>query len=141
MNHLTLMVGKTAAVELLPNTLLQRAMVTETLTLPPGEAQVGVIVKGGQIPADGLVPGDTVQVLRLPDTGGSARSAADTAAGQSGDDQAITVVERSTVFSSRADPSSTGGTLLTLTVPSQDSAAVAAASGAGQAALVKVAAQ
>ena len=66
--NLESVVGQRAAVALLPNTLLQRSMVTDGTRLPAGQVQVGVAVKGGQIPAEGLVPGDTVQVLRLPAT-------------------------------------------------------------------------
>ena len=49
--------GQTATVTLLPNTLLQRSMVTDGPPLAADEAQVGVEVVGGQLPADGLVAG------------------------------------------------------------------------------------
>ena len=64
--NLNSVVGERAAVALLPGTLLQRSMVTDADPIPTGMVQVGVAVKGGQLPADGLVPGDRVQVLRLP---------------------------------------------------------------------------
>ena len=69
--NLESVVGERAAVALLPNTVLQRSMVTDVDPTPAGMVQVGVAVKGGQIPADGLTPGDTVQVLRLPAAGGT----------------------------------------------------------------------
>jgi hypothetical protein len=64
--NLNSVVGETAVVELLPNTLLQRSMVTSAPALDSLAAQVGVAVTPGQIPANGLSPGDTVEVLQLP---------------------------------------------------------------------------
>ena len=55
--NLESVVGERAAVALLPGTLLQRSMVTDADPIPAGQVQVGVAVKGGQLPADGLVPG------------------------------------------------------------------------------------
>ena len=122
-------VGQTAAVRLLPNMLLQRSMVTSGAVLAATEAQVGVVVKPGQIPADGLRPGDVVEVVALP----SASSA------KPGPPEVL--VERARVFAAREDPSQLGGTLLTLVVQKTQAVPVAAASGAGQIALIKVAAQ
>src|SRR5664279_1101425 len=125
--NLESVVGQRAAVGLLPDTVLQRSMVTDVDPTPAGVVQVGVAVKGGQLPADGLVPGDTVQVLRLP-------------AAASGGAAAVpdVVVDRATVFAAVPDPVQAGATLLTLLVPAGQAAAVAGASGAGAAALVKV---
>lgn len=122
-------VGQTAVVELLPNTLLQRAMVTSAPALTSSAAQVGVSVSPGQIPADGLNPGDTVQVLQLP-VKNSASSAAVSAPS--------VLAEGATVYSSTSDPSRSGGTLLTLVVPKSAAGAVAAASNAGLIALIRV---
>ena len=127
--NLSSVVGQRAAVALLPNTLLQRSMVTDVEQLPAGQVQVGVAVEGGQLPADGLVPGDRVQVLRLPSTQEQ---------GVAGGGEAVVLVEEAVVFAARPDPVSAGGTLLTLLVPAADGPKVAAASGAGLAALVKV---
>lgn len=128
--NLSSVVGQRAAVALLPDTLLQRAMVTAADPLPAGQVQVGVAVKGGQLPADGLVPGDRVQVLALP--------AAQTTptAGDAG--KPVVLVESAAVFAAHPDPVQAGGTLLTLLVPAADGPAVAAASASGSAALVKV---
>ena len=129
-DHLDSVLGETATVDLLPGTLLQRSMVTAGPSLTAGMAQVGVEVTGGQIPADGLAPGDTVEVLALP-----AKGAASTAAVAA----ATTLAPKATVFSTRADPSSTAGTLVTLTVPADAAAGIAAASGDNLVALVQVA--
>ena len=127
-DHLNSVLGETATVDLLPGTLLQRSMVTAGPSLPAGMAQIGVEVTGGQIPADGLAPGDTVEVLALPAKGATATAAA-----------ATTLVPKATVFSTRPDPSSTAGTLVTLTVPADAAAGIAAASGNNLVALVQVA--
>ena len=124
-SNLASVVGQRATVTLLPDTLLQRAMVTSGETLPAGQAQVGVAVRSGQIPADGLVAGDLVRVVQLPVKG-------------SVDVQASVLVDRAEVFSSRPDPAVSGGTLVTVVVPEAASTAVAAASGAAAVALVKV---
>ena len=128
--NLESLVGERAAVALLPNTVLQRSMVTDVDPAPPGMVQVGVAVKGGQIPADGLTPGDTVQVLRLPAAGGTGAPAVPEV-----------VVAKATVFASLPDPVQAGATLLTLLVPADQAAAVAGASGAGAASLVKLPAE
>lgn len=127
--NLNSVVGQTAVVELLPNTLLQRAMVTSAPALTSSVAQVGVAVSPGQIPADGLNPGDTVQVLQLP-VKNSASSVAPSAPS--------VLAAGATVYSSTSDPSRSGGTLLTLVVPKPAAGAVAAASNAGLIALIRV---
>ena len=121
-------VGQTARIHLLPNTVLQRSMVTAAAPLAAGQAQVGVAVKSGQIPADGLQPGDTVQVVQVPAAGAASTS----------DRSAKVLVDQAIVFSSRDDPSQTGTTLLTLVLPLPSSSAVAAASAAGQIALIRI---
>jgi hypothetical protein len=128
-DRLDSVVGQTAAVHLLPNMLLQRSMVTSATGLPPSQAQVGVAVKAGQIPADGLVPGDVVEVASLP-----AANAASPGAPQ-------VLVERAVVFAVRDDPATPGGTLLTLVVPTAQAVPVAAAGVAGQVALIRVGVQ
>jgi hypothetical protein len=128
--NLNSVVGETAVVELLPNTLLERSMVTSAPALDSSAAQVGVAVTPGQIPANGLNPGDTVEVLQLPaknTTSSSASMAAPTV-----------LADSATVYSSTSNPAQSGGTLLTLVVPKSAAAAVAAASNAGQIALIKV---
>lgn len=127
--NLDSLVGQRAAVGLLPGTVLQRSMLTQVDPIPAGSVQVGVAVRGGQLPAHGVLPGDEVLVLRLP-----AQAAGDAVA-------APTVLSpRARVFAALADPVQPGGLLVTVLVPAEQAAAVAAASGAGAAALVKVAA-
>ncbi len=126
--NLESVVGERAAVALLPGTLLQRSMVTDADPIPTGMAQVGVAVKGGQLPADGLVPGDRVQVLALPgQVAGAGNPAAPTV-----------LVDAAVVFAAHQDPTQPGTTLLTLVVPADVAPAIAAASATGAAAVVKV---
>ena len=127
--NLESVVGERAAVALLPGTLLQRSMVTDADPIPAGMAQVGVAVKGGQLPADGLVPGDRVQVLRLP---GQAAGAGDPGRTNGAGRPARRC---SPPTRTRRQP---GTTLLTLVVPADAAPAVAAASATGAAAVVKV---
>ena len=127
--NLDSVVGERASVTLLPGTLLQRSMVTDTDPLPAGQVQVGVAVRASQLPADGVVPGDRVTVLRL----GSAQPADATS-------EPKVLVDGAAVDAVREDPTQAGTTLVTLLVTSAQGPAVAAASGAGSAALIKVAA-
>lgn len=126
-SQLESVVGRPAAVHLLPDMLLQRSMVSDGPVLAAGQAQVGVVAKSGQIPADGLVPGDVVQVVALP------------VATQAKPGPAQVLVEDARVFAAREDPAQIGGTLLTLVVPTARAVEVAAASSSGQIALVKLA--
>ena len=87
-------------------------------------------VTPGQMPAEGLNPGDLVEVLQLPPkdaNGGSASPAVPTVLAPS-----------ATVYSSTSNPAQSGGTLLTLVVPRSVAAAIAAASNAGLIALIRV---
>jgi hypothetical protein len=127
-DHLSTLVGQTAAVEILPNTLVQQAMVTNSSPLTADQGLVGVATTPGQIPSSGLVPGDKVEVLALPETNGSSsRSSA-----------SPVLVPSATVYDVRTNPSAAGGVLLTLVVPTSAAFAVESASNAGLIALVKV---
>lgn len=125
--HLDSVVGEVATVQLLPNTLLQRSMVTDASPLPSGAALVGVELKPGQLPATGVADGARVRVLQLPNRSGN------TAAGR-----AAVLVPAATVYATVPDPSQTGGTLATLIVPNAAAAPIAAASSEGLVALVQV---
>jgi hypothetical protein len=128
--NLNSVVEETAVVELLPNTLLQRSMVTSAPAVNSSDAQVGVAVTPGQIPAKGLNPGDTVEILQLPPK--------NTAGGSATPPSATVLADSATVYSSATDPSQSGGTLLTLVVSKSVAAAVAVASNAGLIALIRV---
>jgi hypothetical protein len=71
-----------------------------------------------------------VEVLQLPQKGVSAPAA--------GSSASPVLVQAATVYDVRPNPSSAGGTLLTLVVPTADAFGISQASNAGLIALVKV---
>lgn len=129
-NHLDSLIGQTARVEILPGTPVQRAMVSTASPLSASQSLVGVAAGPGQIPSSGLVPGDKVQVLRLPDKGASAAQAPTAAT--------AVLADSVTVYDVRANQSTAGGSLLTLMVPKQAAFGIESASNAGLIALVQV---
>ncbi len=136
--NLSSLIGQHAAVEILPNTLVQRSMVTSGSTVGPGQSLVGVAADPGQIPSSGLEPGDKVQVLQLPQKG-TTSGAPNNSGSSTGSAAANAVlVPSATVYDVRLNTSSAGGTLLTLIVPSADSYGVAQASNNSLIALVKI---
>lgn len=129
-SHLSSLVGQTATVEILPNSLVQRSMVTSGSALTSGQGLVGVAAAPGQIPSAGLQPGDKVEVLQLQQKGVSMPAA--------GSSTSPVLEQAATVYDVRPNPSSAGGTLLTLVVPTADAFGISQASNAGLIALVKV---
>ena len=117
-------VGKTAAVALVPGALLAPAQVGVASTLQPGQAVVGIALKPGQAPAS-LRAGTRVEVI-------------DTVKGPSGHQPRPVVLSTNAVVSSsaRGDSSSSGTTLVSLTLPASEAPAVAAAAMDGQLSLV-----
>jgi len=127
--NLDSVIGQVATVTLLPNTLLQRSMVTNENPLTADEARVGVALRSGQVPAEGVQPGDVVQVVRLP---------ADGQAAVAKDQAPPVLVDRATVYAAAEDPAQSGGTLLTLVVPAKTAPQVAVAGAAGRVAVIAV---
>jgi hypothetical protein len=124
-NHLSEVVGHPAAVEILPRTPVQLAMISAGSPLPPGDVLVGVATAPGQIPSSGLAPGDVVTVFQLPAKTSSASSVASP------------VLATATVFDVRANPAVEGGMLLTLEAPKAAAYPITAASDAGLVALAQ----
>jgi hypothetical protein len=125
-NHLSEVVGHTAAVDILPRTPVQLAMLSTTSPLTTSQALVGVAEAPGQIPSSGLVPGDQVEVLQLPQKTAAASSVSSP------------LLATATVYDVRANPAVEGGTLLTLLAPRAAVYPITAASDSGLVALVKV---
>lgn len=78
--------GRVAAIELRPGTLLTGGEVTDTAVPGPGQQVIGVAAGTGQLPARGLHPGDRILLVPVPGdsttaAGGSA-TAADGPSGQ-----------------------------------------------------------
>ncbi|MGW7600531.1 SAF domain-containing protein [Streptomyces antimycoticus] len=59
-------VGKRAAVELTPGSLLSRGQVTADSLVKAGEQVVPLGLKPEQVPASSLAPGQRVQIVRVP---------------------------------------------------------------------------
>ena len=128
-SNLDSVLWQVATVELLPGTPLQRAMVTSANPLPAGSSKVGVELRPGQLPAGGINDGAKVEILQLPNKNSAAANAPQ---------NATVLATGATVYESASDPSQTGGTLITLIVPSGNAPAIAAASSSGLVALVQV---
>ncbi len=87
-----------------------------------------MVLKPGQLPAEGVLPGDHVAVLQFGD--------GDAAAAPAGP-----IGGRSMVVSAvRNNEADTGGTLLTLTVPADYAAQISFASFSGHLAVIRVSA-
>ncbi|MCX4911982.1 SAF domain-containing protein [Streptomyces sp. NBC_00687] len=68
-DHLDQVVGKRAAVELRPGSLLAPSQVTKDSLVKAGEQLVPIGLKPEQIPATALVPGQKVQLVHVPAQG------------------------------------------------------------------------
>ncbi|MFE9190435.1 SAF domain-containing protein [Micromonospora sp. NPDC007208] len=69
-------VGKRAAVALLPGTLLTLGQVTDDPLLGPGQQQIALGLKTAQVPARELHPGDKVLLVSTPDNNANGDAAA-----------------------------------------------------------------
>lgn len=134
--------GTWAAVTLPAGSLISTRDVTSSRPLAGGNAVVGLSLKDGQLPADGVQPGDEVMIVQTPGTGSAlpVGGVPDTSGSGSGPVASSGVlVARSTVFASSVPaPSSASGAseLVSVEVPSTVAAAVASASSASQVSLV-----
>ncbi|MGW0078923.1 SAF domain-containing protein [Streptomyces cellulosae] len=68
-DEVDLVVGKHAAVELKPGSLLSPSQVTEDSLVKAGEQLVPIGLKPEQVPATALVPGQKVQLVHVPAQG------------------------------------------------------------------------
>ncbi|MEU8645026.1 SAF domain-containing protein [Streptomyces sp. NPDC048674] len=68
-DHLDQVVGKRAAVELRPGSLLAPSQVTKDSLVKAGEQLVPIGLKPEQIPATALVPGQKVELVHVPAQG------------------------------------------------------------------------
>ncbi|MET8282642.1 SAF domain-containing protein [Micromonospora sp. NPDC005174] len=69
-------VGKRAAVALVPGTLLTLGQVTDDPLLGPGQQQIALGLKTAQVPARQLHPGDKVLLVSTPDDNATGAAAA-----------------------------------------------------------------
>lgn len=124
-------VGRRAAVELKPGSLLSPSQVTKNSLVKAGEQLVPIGLKPEQVPATALVPGQKVQLVRVP-----AQGAADHAGetdGQSGTSQ--TTIAGRVVKASKAAPG-TGVVVVDVATAADDGPTAAAWVAAGTLRLV-----
>ncbi|MEV4654795.1 SAF domain-containing protein [Micromonospora sp. NPDC049301] len=69
-------IGKRAAVALVPGTLLTLGQVTDDPLLGPGQQQIALGLKTAQVPARDLHPGDKVLLVSTPDDNATGAAAA-----------------------------------------------------------------
>ncbi|MFE6020800.1 SAF domain-containing protein [Streptomyces sp. NPDC056441] len=86
-DNLDSVIGKRAAVELKPGSLLAPSQVTKDFLVKAGEQLVPIGLKAEQVPATALVPGQKVQLVHVPaqgavDTGKASGAAPRTIAGR-----------------------------------------------------------
>jgi hypothetical protein len=122
--------GLTAAVDLVPGSLLTDGMLTREPVPGPGQAVVGLSLKPGLLPEAELRAGTAVMLVRLPAPTGTPSSAdAERVAG--------VLVPRARVLSETSDPT-TGGRLVSLLVERSIAAEVSRAAAAGTVSLVVI---
>jgi hypothetical protein len=146
-------VGRRAADRLEPDSLLSSTDLVTAYAPPAGMSIVGVAVKEGQLPATGVAPGETVDVVLtgLPGAPATTTSGA-TATGQGAGVPASTtsgepvsagtvIVPDATVLETASSSASSGSDALDVSLLTASSLAplVATASAAGQVALIVVA--
>lgn len=125
------LVGQTAAVALVQGQLLNRAMLSGVAVPAPGESMVGLALRPGQLPADGLGVGDRVQAIVVSAVGDAGASPETT----------VRVLATGEVFALRPDPASASDTLVTLVVPAEAAGRIATHGAAGQVGLIKIASE
>jgi SAF domain len=138
-------VGRRVTEDLSPGTLLAPQDVLSSSAPPNGQAIVGVELKSGQLPASGIYPGESVDVVMTgspgsPDTASSAVPIGQSVTGaQEGPGTILAPDVRVTDVATPSANSGSDALVVSLLVPRSISPSVASASAAGQAALVVVA--
>lgn len=148
----SVVVGRRAANRLEPDSLLSSNELVSAYAPPPGMSIVGVAVKEGQLPASGVAPGETVDVVLTGLPGEPASTSSTAAVGQGAATGASTtsgepvsagtvIVPDATVLESTASTASSGADAVDVSLLTTSSLAplVASASAAGQVALIVVA--
>lgn len=128
---LNTLVGQTAAVGLVQGQLLNRDMLTGAAVPAPGESLVGLALRPGQLPADGLGVGDRVQAIVVAAVGDAGVQPETT----------VRVLATGEVFALRPDPASASDTLVTLVVPADAAGRIATHGATGQVGLIKIASE
>jgi hypothetical protein len=132
--------GTWAAVTIPMGSLISPRDVTSSRPLASGSAVVGLSLKDGQLPSNGVEPGDQVMVVQTLSVG-SVIPATGTTGGPDSDATMSSgvLVAQATVYEATFPPSSSGSgaaELVSVEVPSTVAAEVASASSASQVSLV-----
>ncbi|MBC9729317.1 hypothetical protein H8R17_32385 [Streptomyces sp. TRM68367] len=122
-------VGKRAAVALVPGALLSRGQVTTRTLVKPGEQLVGIGLKASQMPATRLSPGDRVLVVSAPSDG------TQTDTGTSGTESTPKTVSARVVRVGEKQQT-TNEQVVDVAVPAEDGPRLAAQAATGDVALV-----
>ena len=123
-SELSSVVGRAAAVPLVPGALLTRGQIADSAGLPKGKVVVGLALKAGQLPANTLRVGDQVLVVA---TGSNRAEQADGAV----------LVRQATVYGLGSSSHGVDGTTtISIVVDEADAASVATAGSAGQISVV-----
>jgi len=123
--------GLTAAVDLVPGSLLTDGMLTREPVPGPGQAVVGLSLKPGLLPEAELRAGTAVMLVRLPAPTGTPSTADTERVGSE------VLVPRARVLSETSDPT-TGGRLVSLLVERSIAAEVSRAAAVGTVSLVVI---
>lgn len=129
-------VGKTAAADLVPGTLLTDGHLGDESLVGQGEAVVGVAVQGGQLPVGNLRRGDRVRVVLTSPAGSPAEGSAGTGGGGTASLGQVVAEGRVFEVEQLADASST--VVVSLVVPEERAPTIAGASAAERVSLVLV---
>lgn len=121
-------IGKVAAVDLVPGQVITAPMFTTTLVPGRGQALVGMALKPSQMPGDGLESGDTVRVIAVP--------AADSAGGVNLD-ETIVLAEDAQVYAVGRGETADDTRIVTVIVPDGNSEKLTSYAAAGRAAVMK----
>lgn len=126
-------VGKTAAVSLMPGTLMTRSQLALDTSVSKGKVVIGLALKPGQLPTSHLKAGDDVLVLA---TGAAAQLATTESGAGSNEVQGAVLVRRARVYGVDGGSRTGDNTAVSILIDETDAPAVGAAANAGQITLV-----
>lgn len=130
------LVGQRAAVALNPGTLLTGADVTTQSVPGSGQQLVAVALKPGQLPAEGLRPGDRVLVVLTPGDG----SASAGTGSSSGTSAPVAATPLTAVVHAQSAPAQDGSVVVDLLATGSDGVTIAQESSTGRVTLVQLSA-
>jgi hypothetical protein len=138
-------IGRRVSLPLAPGTLLATTELSAGSSPPPGQAIVGVALKPGQFPAEGVAPGDVVDIVMTGSPDSSDTAAPVTYGGQASSGPVSgpgTILAPDSLVTDVNEPSQSSGSetlIVSLLIPRAFAPIVANASAASQAAVVIVA--